>query len=243
MFSPTPEHREAFGARDGREIRHRVQGLRRAPKRSTRARDIVAGLTDSAVPVLDGSAAREGRACNQHRRFGDARRGDARARRRVFAFRRCAGAVKPSRARNWRRTSRLGGASQPTQIRRRTVRKKTRARYPARRQARHPRRSDSGQANRAARHADQITYSERGNLQGAQFFAVAGQGLRAARSSAGLGRRNPDRVVPADHPKLTGSAGGAESPPAVWTGSAAMRTKAITQGSVPRLTQLWIVPR
>ena len=37
---------------------------------------------------------------------------------------------------------------------------------------------------------DQITYSERGNLQGAQFFAVAGKVYEAARR-AGLGREIP----------------------------------------------------
>ncbi len=38
--------------------------------------------------------------------------------------------------------------------------------------------------------ADQITYSERGNLQGAQFYAVAGKVYEAARR-AGLGREIP----------------------------------------------------
>ena len=38
--------------------------------------------------------------------------------------------------------------------------------------------------------SNQITYSERGNLQGAQFFAVAGRVYEAARR-AGLGREIP----------------------------------------------------
>ena len=38
--------------------------------------------------------------------------------------------------------------------------------------------------------ADEITYSERGNLQGAQFFAVAGKVFELARQ-AGLGREIP----------------------------------------------------
>ena len=38
--------------------------------------------------------------------------------------------------------------------------------------------------------ADQITYSERGNLQGAQFFAVAGKVYEAAKRM-GLGREIP----------------------------------------------------
>jgi ornithine cyclodeaminase/alanine dehydrogenase-like protein (mu-crystallin family) len=38
--------------------------------------------------------------------------------------------------------------------------------------------------------ADQITYSERGNLQGAQFFAVAGKVYELAKQ-AGLGRTIP----------------------------------------------------
>jgi hypothetical protein len=37
---------------------------------------------------------------------------------------------------------------------------------------------------------DQITYSERGNLQGAQFFSVAGLVYEAAKS-AGKGREIP----------------------------------------------------
>jgi len=36
----------------------------------------------------------------------------------------------------------------------------------------------------------QITYSERGNIQGAQFFAVAGKVYEAARAK-GLGRKIP----------------------------------------------------
>ena len=36
----------------------------------------------------------------------------------------------------------------------------------------------------------QITYSERGNIQGAQFFAVAGAAYEAARA-AGVGRELP----------------------------------------------------
>jgi alanine dehydrogenase len=47
----------------------------------------------------------------------------------------------------------------------------------------------SGQAQ--GRTADaQITYSERGNLQGAQFWAVAGKVYEAARAQ-GLGRELP----------------------------------------------------
>jgi ornithine cyclodeaminase/alanine dehydrogenase-like protein (mu-crystallin family) len=38
--------------------------------------------------------------------------------------------------------------------------------------------------------ADQITYSERGNLQGAQFHAVAGKVYELAKG-AGLGREIP----------------------------------------------------
>jgi ornithine cyclodeaminase/alanine dehydrogenase-like protein (mu-crystallin family) len=37
---------------------------------------------------------------------------------------------------------------------------------------------------------DQITYSERGNLQGAQFYAVAGRAYELARA-AGRGREIP----------------------------------------------------
>ena len=51
---------------------------------------------------------------------------------------------------------------------------------------------------------DQITYSERGNLQGAQFFAVAGRVYELAK--AGFGPRNPDRMVPADDPELIATA-------------------------------------
>ena len=41
--------------------------------------------------------------------------------------------------------------------------------------------------------ADQITWSERGNLQGAQFYAVAGRVYEAARR-AGLGHEIPTRL-------------------------------------------------
>jgi alanine dehydrogenase len=44
--------------------------------------------------------------------------------------------------------------------------------------------------NRGRSSGDQITYSERGNLQGAQFFAVAGRVYELAKA-AGLGREIP----------------------------------------------------
>ncbi|HSG93904.1 MAG TPA: hypothetical protein VLA28_00180, partial [Afifellaceae bacterium] len=43
---------------------------------------------------------------------------------------------------------------------------------------------------RGRKTADQITYSERGNLQGAQFWAVASVVYEAAKT-AGLGRELP----------------------------------------------------
>jgi len=47
----------------------------------------------------------------------------------------------------------------------------------------------SGKAKGRTNNA-QITYSERGNLQGAQFFAIAGKIYEAAKR-AGLGREIP----------------------------------------------------
>ena len=48
---------------------------------------------------------------------------------------------------------------------------------------------------------DQITYSERGNLQGAQFYAVAGKVYELAKRSR-TRARDSDRMVSAGHSRL-----------------------------------------
>jgi alanine dehydrogenase len=186
VFSPTREHRERFGremaAAHGIEVR-----VCDRPEEIYRGAHIVAALTDSAAPVLDGACLEKGahvlniggsgvpdRATldrvDVYLRFGDAPapagRPDLRLDDEHIGWE-----ARPDRPKHGDgRRGRSHGVLLPDKrvwladLMRNKVR------------------------GRSA--ADQITYSERGNLQGAQFFAVAGKAYELARR-AGLGREIP----------------------------------------------------
>ena len=102
-----PQHQEAASVqpdarkprtvrpRDGADLQYRGRGLR-PPEDVYKGADIVAGLTDSAVPVIDGTRARKGRAHRQCRRQRQAGRRKPAARRCLSALRRHAGADRPA---------------------------------------------------------------------------------------------------------------------------------------------------
>jgi ornithine cyclodeaminase/alanine dehydrogenase-like protein (mu-crystallin family) len=184
VFSPTRENRETFAAemREVHGIEVRVCGK---PEDVYKGADIVAALTDSAVPVMDGACLEKG----QHIvNIGGSGKPDQASLDRVDVYFRFGNAPAPV-GRPELDDEYLGWE----------------ARYD-------PKKGDGGRRKRGhgailpdrmvtfadlisgqttGRTSDQqITYSERGNLQGAQFYAVAGRVFELAREN-GLGNEVP----------------------------------------------------
>jgi alanine dehydrogenase len=187
VFSPTKENREQFGREMAAAYNIEVQVCER-PEDVYKGAQVVAALTDSAVPVLDGSLLEKGahivniggsgvpdaaslRRVDIYLRFGDAPAPTGRPELGVddeyLAYE-----ARPDRAKygDGRRSRRGHGAA--TAGRRVSLADLAAGRVKGRTSA------------------DEITYSERGNLQGAQFFAVAGKVYELAKR-AGLGREIP----------------------------------------------------
>lgn len=187
VFSPTRANREAFAA----EIRAQY-GIEvvvcDAPEQIYRGADIVAGLTDSAVPVLNGDLLEPG---SHIVNIGGSGVPDQRSLDRVDVYLRFGDAPAPrgrpelalddeyiawearpnaEKFGDGRRGKKAHGVTIPDK--RITLADLVAGRAKGRT-------SD-----------DQITYSERGNLQGAQFYAVAGRVYELARK-AGLGHEIP----------------------------------------------------
>lgn len=184
VFSPTKKNREAFAAEMREQHGIEVEACDR-PEDVYRGADVVAALTDSAVPVLDGACLEPG----QHIvNVGGGGRPDKASLERVDAYLRFGSAPAP-----------VGGVQLDDEY--------------LRWEARHDRGDLAGAANKRGHgallpdrmvtladlisggkpgrmSADQITYSERGNLQGAQFFAIAGRVYEVARQR-GLGKEIP----------------------------------------------------
>lgn len=186
VFSPTPANRERFGREMAAAYGIEVQVCSR-PEEIYRGAHIVAALTDSAVPVLDGARLEKGahviniggsgvpdRATldrvDVYLRFGDAPAPTSRPELRLDDEHIGWEARPGQRKHGDGRRGRSHGVLLPD--RRVTLANLIRGKA----------------SGRTAR--DQITYSERGNLQGAQFFAVAGKAYELARQ-AGLGRELP----------------------------------------------------
>jgi ornithine cyclodeaminase/alanine dehydrogenase-like protein (mu-crystallin family) len=184
VFSPTRANRERF-AREMRE-QHGVEAVAcESAAEIYRGADIVAAVTSSAVPVLEGHRLEPG---THVINIGGGGRPDEATLARVDVYLRFGNAPAPIEAGDvaWDRehytwAARPGAAAPRRAARGHGVllpeRMVTLAELAAGRKP--------GRAN-----ASQITYSERGNLQGAQFHAVAGRVYEAARA-AGLGREIP----------------------------------------------------
>lgn len=179
VYSPTPGNREAFGRRMADTYGIEVQ-VCDAPEQVYRGADIVASLTDAAQPVLDGTLLEPG---THVINIGGGGVPDRATIERVDLYLRFGDAPAPEgfdapfddEYLRWRAgASRASGGG------------KTRAHgvmLPDKRVT--LRELVSGEA-RGRTTDDQITWSERGNLQGAQFHAVAARVFEAARS-AGMG--------------------------------------------------------
>jgi alanine dehydrogenase len=188
VFSPTKANREAFGAemasRYGIEVK-----VCDSPEQIYRGAHIVAALTDSAVPVTDGTLLEKG---THLVNIGGTGNPDPESLKRVDVYLRFGDAPSPvGRPEFNLDDENVAWEAQPDA-----------AKFGDGRRGRHRARGTllpdkrvtlaeivSG-AKKGRTSSDQITYSERGNLQGAQFFAVAGKVYEAAKRE-GLGRVIP----------------------------------------------------
>lgn len=186
VFSPTKANREAFGA----EMRD-VYGIEVVvcdkPEDVYKGADIVAALTDSAVPVMDGACLEKG----QHIvNIGGTGIPDQKSLSRVDVYLRFGSAPAPVGHPEMALDDEyIGWEARPEAKKYGDGRRKRGhgATLPDRMVSF----ADliSGQ-KKGRTSADQITYSERGNLQGAQFYAVAGRVYELAKEK-GLGHVIP----------------------------------------------------
>jgi ornithine cyclodeaminase/alanine dehydrogenase-like protein (mu-crystallin family) len=189
VFSPTKENREAFGREMTAKYDMEVKICDR-PEAIYEGAHIVAALTDSAVPVLDGTRLEKG---THIVNIGGSGLPDAASLARVDVCLRFGDAPSP--------TSRPDLHLEDEFI-------AWEARPAARKHGDGRRKKAHGIALPDKRisladlvagkvkgrtSADQITWSERGNLQGAQFYSVAGKVYEAARR-AGLGHEIPTQL-------------------------------------------------
>ncbi len=189
VFSPTAAHRELFAAEMA--DRYGIEAIAvDTPNRIYAGADIVAAVTDAVAPVLDGHLLEPGthvinigaggvpdrltiERCEVYLRFGDApaprRHPELKLSDEYLSYTAPAAmAVLGARGRGAR--DEAHGALAPEKI----------VTLAALASGAHPGRTSAGQ----------ITYSERGNLQGVQFWAVASVVYEAARER-GLGRELP----------------------------------------------------
>jgi alanine dehydrogenase len=187
VFSPTREHREAFGREMAATYNIEVEVCER-PEDIYKGADIVASLTDSAVAVLDGTLLEKGAHIVN---VGGTGKPDDESLRRVDVYLRFGDAPgpvgKPELAVD---DEHLGYEARPGQPKYGDGRR-GRTRHGNMLPDKRVTLADLVTGKVKGRTSnDQITYSERGNLQGAQFFAIAGKIYEAAKQ-AGLGREIP----------------------------------------------------
>jgi alanine dehydrogenase len=187
VFSPTREHREAFGREMAASYNIEVVVCDR-PEDIYKGADIVAGLTDSAVPVIDGTLLESGAHIVN---VGGSGKPDDESLRRVDVYLRFGDTPAPvGRPELAVDDEYLGWEARPDQPKfgdGRPGRRRHGNALPDKRVtlAELAAGKVKGRTSRS-----QITYSERGNLQGVQFFAIAGKIFELAKR-AGLGRHVP----------------------------------------------------
>jgi ornithine cyclodeaminase/alanine dehydrogenase-like protein (mu-crystallin family) len=187
VFSPTRENREKFGREMAAAYNIEVVVCDR-PEEIYAGADIVAGLTDSAVPVIDGTLLEPGAHIVN---VGGSGKPDAESLRRVDVYLRFGDAPAPvGKPELGVDDEYLGWEARPDQPKFGDGRRDSRRRGNALPEKRVTL-ADLVAGKVAGRSSrDQITYSERGNLQGVQFFAVAGKIYELAKRN-GLGREIP----------------------------------------------------
>jgi ornithine cyclodeaminase/alanine dehydrogenase-like protein (mu-crystallin family) len=187
VHSPTKANREAFGREMAAKYNIEVEVCER-PEDVYKGADIVAALTDSAVPVLDGRLLEKG--CHIVN-IGGSGQPDAESLKRVDVYLRFGDAPAPTgRPEFGVEDEFLGWEALPDQRKHGDGRRPRRA-HGASTTGRRVSLAELVEGRAKGRTSDaEITYSERGNLQGAQFYAVAGKVYELARR-AGLGREIP----------------------------------------------------
>jgi alanine dehydrogenase len=187
VYSPTPEHREQFGREMAATYNIEVVVCDRADDIYQGA-EIVAGLTDSAVPVIDGARLERGAHIVN---IGGSGKPDAESLRRVDVYLRFGDAPAPVGRPEFATDDEfLGWEARPAAPKFGDGRRGSRVHGNALPDKRITLADLATGKVRGRTSRDQITYSERGNLQGAQFFAVAGKIYELAKR-AGLGREIP----------------------------------------------------
>jgi alanine dehydrogenase len=187
VYSPTKENREAFGREMAVRYNIEVEVCDRAED-IYKGAHIVAALTDSAVPVIDGALLEKGAHIVN---IGGSGKPDADCLKRVDVYLRFGDAPAPiGRPEFGVEDEFIGWEAQPD-VRKHGDGRRARRALGAAVAGRRVSLADLVEGRVTGRTcADEITYSERGNLQGAQFFAVAGKVYELAKQ-AGLGREIP----------------------------------------------------
>jgi alanine dehydrogenase len=185
VFSPTQNNREAFGREMAELYGIEVKVLDR-PQDAYRGADIVAGVTDSSVPVLEGNLLEPG---THVVNIGGGGRPDAATIDRIDAYLRFGNATAPEGFDGPAPDDEhFTYAANPDRLSRK---RKTHRAHGAISAANTITFDDIVNGKRSGRTSrEQISYSERGNLQGNQFWAVAGKVYELARQQ-GVGREIP----------------------------------------------------
>lgn len=188
VFSPTKANREAFAAEMAARYNIEVQ-VCDAPEDVYKGADIVAALTDSAVPVLDGTLLEPG---THVINIGGSGVPDAETMRRADVYLRFGDAPAPvGRPELALEDEYLAWEARPNQSKHGDGRSGKTGHGAAKTPGRRVSLADIMQGKAEGRTSDdQITWSERGNLQGAQFYAVAGRVYELAKKE-GLGYEIP----------------------------------------------------
>ena len=187
VFSPTRENRERFGREMAAKYNIEVKVCNR-PEDVYRGADILAALTDSAVEVTDGTLLEKG---THIVTVGGSGKPDPESLKRVDVYLRFGDTPAPvGHPELATDAEHIGYEARPRQNKfgdGRQSRRKHGNSLPDRRVTLADLASGEAQGRASS---DQITYSERGNLQGTQFHAVAGKVYELAKQ-AGLGREIP----------------------------------------------------
>lgn len=188
IYSPTKVNREAFGREMAQTYDLEVEVCDR-PEAVYKGAHIVAALTDSAVPVLDGRLLEKGAHVVN---IGGSGIPDEETMKRVDVYLRFGDAPAPVGHPDWSLDDEyLGWEVRPDISKHGDGRLGKRGHGAAKLPARRVGLADLANGQAQGRTSDdQITWSERGNLQGAQFYAVAGRVYELARAK-GLGRDIP----------------------------------------------------
>lgn len=187
VFSPTTEHREHFAREMAETYNIEVKICERAEAIYEGA-DIVAACTDSAVPVLEGARIEKGAHVVN---IGGSGMPDAEALKRIDVYLRFGDAPAPASRPDLKfDDEHIGWEARPLSAKHGDGRRARRSHGVLLPEKRITLADLIGGKVKGRTSRDQITYSERGNLQGAQFFAVAGRVYEGAKQ-AGLGREIP----------------------------------------------------